>query len=405
MSMVSLGRVLWTPVTEADREAVRASLQQVLNSPQFSNSKRYPALLRYLVERTLEGHSDQLKERTIGVEVFGRPPDYDTNTDTAVRYSAGEVRKRLALYYHAHESAPIQIVLSTRSYVPEFQRLESTNGEIMQPVRPSGIEEGGVAELIQELRTVERWKRTALVSTSLLCLLLLGAGSVWIRNLLRTDPLIGFWSPVLETKQPALICPGGVVFSAASTSGTKVADKSVPDPFLSFGSTLAVGRVAVVLNGHAGQYRVQSAASTTLAQISGGPVIFIGAYNNQWTQHFLQRLRFHFRSGGREGILDGGGSGRVWERDASKPYDQTPDYAIVARFTEASTANTIVVIAGLQRYGTDAASQFVANPNLLKELSRRLGPSWVHKNIEVVLKVDVIDGRIGAPQIEAAAVI
>jgi hypothetical protein len=45
------------------------------------------------------------------------------------------------------------------------------------------------------------------------------------------------------------------------------------------------------------------------------------------------------------------------------------------------------------------------NPELLAQLDRRLGPDWIHKNIEVVLKVDVVDGRIGALQIEDAAII
>ena len=55
-----------------------------------------PGLLRYVVEQTLSGNEENLKERTLGVEVFRRSPDYDTNLDPVVRLSAGEVRKRLA---------------------------------------------------------------------------------------------------------------------------------------------------------------------------------------------------------------------------------------------------------------------------------------------------------------------
>jgi len=57
-------------------------LKKILASAHFSSSKRYPALLQYIVENTLEGKSDLLKERTLGVDVFDRPPAYDTNTDT-----------------------------------------------------------------------------------------------------------------------------------------------------------------------------------------------------------------------------------------------------------------------------------------------------------------------------------
>ena len=62
-----------------DREAILLEMQRVLASPHFCNSKRYPALLQYVVENTLAGKSELLKERTLGVEVFDRPPSYDTN--------------------------------------------------------------------------------------------------------------------------------------------------------------------------------------------------------------------------------------------------------------------------------------------------------------------------------------
>ena len=124
MTSAEPNRVRWTPHTEEDREAVRQALEKILSSPHFCNSKRYPALLRYVVEQTLTGNGEHIKERTLGIEVFGRAPDYDTNVDTAVRYSAGEVRKRLMLYHHETTNVPIQISLSARSYLPEFLRVE-----------------------------------------------------------------------------------------------------------------------------------------------------------------------------------------------------------------------------------------------------------------------------------------
>src|SRR5208282_4477153 len=114
-------RDAWHPQTRQDRDAILHELQEVLASPHFCNSKRYPALLKYIVEHTLTGKSELLKERTLGVEVFDRPPTYDTNTDTVVRYTAGEVRKRLLLYYSEHASTSgIRISLPAGSYVAEF---------------------------------------------------------------------------------------------------------------------------------------------------------------------------------------------------------------------------------------------------------------------------------------------
>ena len=122
------------------------ALEEILASTHFCNSKRYPALLRYVVEQTLSGHGDKIKERTVGIEVFGRAPDYDTNLDTAVRYSAGEVRKRLALYYSDLTDSPVVISLSPRSYRPEFLRLAPADDEISEPAPHPDIFEVSVKE-------------------------------------------------------------------------------------------------------------------------------------------------------------------------------------------------------------------------------------------------------------------
>ena len=115
----------WTPLTEEDRTAVLGQLEQMLESPLFRNSKRYPNLLRFLVEQTLAGNESLLRERLLGVTVFHRPPDYDTNQDTVVRLTASEVRKRIAQYYHQPEHAgQLQIDLRPGSYVPVFRPAE-----------------------------------------------------------------------------------------------------------------------------------------------------------------------------------------------------------------------------------------------------------------------------------------
>src|SRR3954471_20385787 len=103
-------------------ELVLAQLGNILQSAVFRNSKRYAAVLRYIVEQTLNGNADQLKERTIGVDVFGRMPDYDTASDHVVRSAMAEVRKRLAHYYAGAETgADLHIELQPGSYVPIFR--------------------------------------------------------------------------------------------------------------------------------------------------------------------------------------------------------------------------------------------------------------------------------------------
>jgi hypothetical protein len=84
---------------------VREQLNRLLAHPLFTNSKRYPVLLAYTVEQALLGNAGELKERTIGVEAFGREPNYDVNLDPVVRTTAAEVRKRLFQYYYSPDHA------------------------------------------------------------------------------------------------------------------------------------------------------------------------------------------------------------------------------------------------------------------------------------------------------------
>src|SRR5262252_10134534 len=103
-------------------EIVREELGRVLTSSEFRTSKRSQDFLRYVVEHVVQGQAELLKERTIGVEVFGRSLNYDPGEDATVRVKAGEVRKRLGLYYAEdgiHD--PVRIELPLGTYVPEFR--------------------------------------------------------------------------------------------------------------------------------------------------------------------------------------------------------------------------------------------------------------------------------------------
>ena len=105
---------IFTPGTDRERDEVRAQLQRILSSPVFLNSKRYAAVLKYIVDQTLEGAGERLKERTIGIEVFQRAPDYDTSTDHAVRSAVAEVRKRRLWTPASGRQLPIARTTATR---------------------------------------------------------------------------------------------------------------------------------------------------------------------------------------------------------------------------------------------------------------------------------------------------
>jgi eukaryotic-like serine/threonine-protein kinase len=108
-------------ISAEQADTVRRALELVISSDAFAGSKRCQDFLRLVVEHALAGELDALSERIIGVEMFGRPADYDTSNDAIVSVRATEVRKRLAQYYREAAIAPVvRIELPPGSYIPEF---------------------------------------------------------------------------------------------------------------------------------------------------------------------------------------------------------------------------------------------------------------------------------------------
>ena len=417
----------WHARSRQDEEEILREMEEVLASPQFCNSKRYPALLRYVVQNALSGHGDLLKERTLGVEIFHRPADYDTNADTVVRYTAGEVRKRLSLYYHEHESR-LQISLPSGSYIPEFLCREEDSpsktaarhagdggadvlpaaSEVSENSVPAGtgtaVAQGQTFAHPSAATAMRKWieRPKAWIASSFAVLILIAGTVGWQHGHAHTQTALGeFWAPVLSESGTAIICSGGVVFAPERFSGVKTAGRDIEYPFVSMQMATSISHISGQLERVGEAVQTSSSASTALTDLRERPVVLLGAYNNDWTMRLLEPLRFRFAPGPAEAIVDRDHPAAKWERDPAQPYSSADDYAIVARFRDATTGGVLVVVAGIGRNGTEAAAQFVTSSYYMEELRRRVGSSLADKNIEAVLKINVIDGKTGAPSIEA----
>ena len=103
-------------------EAMREAVARVLASSAFGNSKRLRRFFSYVVEKTLAGEFNDIKEYSIALAVFDRAPSFNPATDTIVRVEAGRLRNKLAAYYHGPGSQdPVAIDLPRGGYVPEFR--------------------------------------------------------------------------------------------------------------------------------------------------------------------------------------------------------------------------------------------------------------------------------------------
>jgi hypothetical protein len=402
MSKIDTTREVWHPKTLQECEAVREELQQVLASPQFSSSKRYPALLQYIVESTLTGKSEQLKERTIGVEVFERPPTYDTNADTVVRYTAGEVRKRLSLYYHELDRRPaIQISLPTGSYVPEFlhanegsERATDASGAssaLNRSAHPAPAD-----TLDNKSPHPSRWLILALFIA-----VVGSAGMGWrYHSTHMRTPLDDFWAPVLHDQRTVLFCTGGVVFAPNNFSGVTTAGKEIDYPFVSIQIASAIARLSGLMELNGADAQLESAATTPITELRERPIVLLGGYNNEWTMRLLEPLPIHFLDDqNNPSIVENTQPQTSWARDRALPYSSADDYALVARYRDTTTDNWVVVLAGLGRNGSEAAAQFVTTPHYMQLLRDRLGHDFGTQNVEAVMKLSVIEGKTGAPTI------
>ena len=112
---------------EPTADEVREQLARILASEVFANTDRLSRFLRYVVERTLAGESDQLKEYAVGLGVFDRSEQYDPRVDSIVRVEASRLRTKIDEYYRSHDgSDAILIRLPKGSYAPVFERRPGT---------------------------------------------------------------------------------------------------------------------------------------------------------------------------------------------------------------------------------------------------------------------------------------
>src|SRR5215831_3662856 len=123
-------------VAESEVQDARRQLGSLLESSLFARSEQLSRLLRFLVERHLEARDHELKESVIGIEVFGRKPDYNPKFDPIVRTEARRLRARLGEYYKSSGAGDsIIIELPKGGYVPVVRAVER-HAVFAAPSRP-----------------------------------------------------------------------------------------------------------------------------------------------------------------------------------------------------------------------------------------------------------------------------
>jgi hypothetical protein len=404
-----------------DPPVVRAQLEKLFASAHLRNSRRSQDLLRFVVQAVLEGRADRIKERTIGVEVFGRDLEYDTNQDSVVRNAAIEVRKRLAQYYLEpdHEDE-LRISMPQGAYVPEFSAPPSP---APPPSRFVEVETSG-----EEVRPGRKNRFLLIALAAVLPIL---AAALWLLAPNPRRDLDRFWAPLLSDPAGVLICVGqpsrvysfagprrdalDSKMSAAAPAETPVAGKPesvtlgelapVSKNFVYFGDSVSMTKVGGILQSGSKPWSVRTAGATSYQDLRGKSVVLIGLNNNIWTQRFTSNLRYHFvrmPEQQRDVILDRQNHDvPLWNVPTERSAEVFDDYAIVSRVFDVSTEKALVSIAAVTQSGTQSAGEFITNPDYVREAFRDARSDWQRKNIQIVLRTRIVTEAAGPPQVVA----
>jgi hypothetical protein len=376
-------------------------VERIVADPLFRNSKRYSGLLKFIAERSLDGRSEDLKERIIGTEVFGRTPDYDTSNDATVRVAANEVRKRLSLYYNEPgRERELRIEVPSGSYLAEFRLPESP--AIREPTPQESRREPGGRKLRYLVSSV--------------AVVILGLAAWGLFRAFSPKPAIDqFWAPMLSGSQPVVLylsSPIGATPGSAPPSAPSVS----ADPGKQFHEFLkqrgqvpmadvnSASALTAFLQRKGKESVVRSARDANLSDLRSAPAVLLGSYNNDWVVKLGEGLHFRFRRESELGLRwiedSANPQSRNWAMDLSAPYGQVnEDYVLISRVMDQTEGRWVIVIGGLTGFGTSTACEIVTDPNAMASLSAHFPKNWASKNLQVVVAVKLVQGSPGASRV------
>jgi hypothetical protein len=422
--------------TEQESEAIRRYVDDLLQGEAFRGSPRSQRFLRYIIEKTLSGRVESLKERTIGVELFQRESIYDTGQDAVVRVTATEVRKRLLQHYGRYgDAATFHISLPVGSYLPEIT-IQPTAKEPVELVAqtPSKAEISAPAEehpkiLRQTRRGLPLW--LVGVVGVLAGILLTGAFAQWRRVAERhvADPVpisaLPPWSGLVRAGHGMQIItsdPNVEQLQELTRSNISVSDYAdhiyVPavselspwerefyqnyehaDNAASVDTPLAVGIAHLLPQDFAVQSR--SARSMRIADFqTDDSLVLIGSpRSNPWAGMFADQLDFRFLyvpAETQEIIVNY--RPRTGEKAQYVPtargFMTGETYALVAMVHNQNQSGKVLLLAGINAEGTEAAGRVVTDRAHLMPLLEHCGISAQGPvpDFELLLQVQTIGG-------------
>jgi hypothetical protein len=338
-------------------------------------------LLRYVVEQTLTGHCEELKERTIGVEAFHRSADYDSSADPAVRLAATEVRKRLAQYYYERgREQELRIELPVGSYVPCFRFPEDLGKSPGPPIPPrvrthsarwkTGIGALGVVTLVFSSYIFKPSNKTHAAPKA------------------TSSSLDQFWDQIVQANGSVQLCIGLWPEEPWRPSGT--------DATTGISDYEGIRKIADLLESRKKRYlnqlRVIGPRPSRLSGLLDGPVIYVGPHEA------IAPLMAQWRFSLNKEIDKKTGARRLWVRDRESTYDKrwhtellalpqrSEGYAIITRVSAGDFRRPFVLVNGSDSNARIGAAELLTNLANSEALFGNAPKNWQDMNFQAVIE-------------------
>jgi hypothetical protein len=420
--------------------ALRQHLRSIIESPAFKGSRRSQEFLQFVVDRALAGRFDDLKERILGVELFGRAPSYDTGDDAIVRVTACDVRKRLHQFYAEFEGAPeFRIELPPGSYIPEIHNTAPPLAErTAKPADAIGIVETLVAPSSSENTSAPGLPRPPLIArkrpaiwTGIAIVAVAAFSAFWFWKQRQaadsaSPTSVLPWSAMIQANRPIrlIFCDPEIVgvqrllnysvtlsdyanqrywpndmgpdarriFQSISFRGASVAavDASL---------ALKIDELLHPVTRHVMQ--VQTARSMRLGDFKTEDsfVLFGSPRSNPWVDLFQDELDFTFEfDGARKSEFVRNKRPRNGESSSYVPtaegWGTGQAYAIVALVANPEQNGRVLLLAGSNAEATEAAGKLSVNPAALSRILAAAGvdPHARAARFEILLRVSTMAG-------------
>lgn len=439
--------------SENDLARLRQHLKDLLEGTAFRGSHRSGQFLSYIVERAITGNFEALKERVIGVELFGRSPSYDTGEDAIVRVTASDVRKRLLQHYGQYGLASgFRISLPLGSYIPEIAHDGPAPTAIAaspQPVPvPHPNPNPGPATSASETPAAQNafaaptvpplesahpsrtYRSLWLLLGTLIIVVNLGLwGLFWFRPAAGSLPVSEPpWSVVFNSAHPSHLItsdPGIVNVQELTGSQLSVSDyanrKYIPEPnsltpdeirfsrillggdsssAASVDTPIAVG-IATLARNNSGRLDVYAARSFRFADLkTDDNFIFLGSpRSDPWVSLFNDQLDFQFsfdKTSRQEFIRNV----RPRQNELPAYYPTAPgwatgeSYGIVALVQNPDQDGHVLLLAGANGEGTEAAGKLVTDLPRISSILKSCGlnSSGQPSHFELLLRFNAMAG-------------